>query len=169
MAQIQYLAWEFSYAVGGTVKLKTNNKKRVFLGLPLWLSGLRIWSCHCSSSDCCCATGSIPGGGTSEYNGCVKKKKKEYFSGLSMLTCWATPDPNLICDVHCSLGQHWILNSLNEARDWTCVLMDTSWVHYCWATIETPSNVRKIIQPNNLTFKIHVQCLWLNTNKISYK
>ena len=33
-------------------------------GVPLWCSGLRIWSCHCSSSGHCCGTGSILGPGT---------------------------------------------------------------------------------------------------------
>ena len=39
------------------------------------------------------------------------------------------PDPSLICDLHhrCS-GQCRILNPLSKARDWTCLLMDTSWV-----------------------------------------
>ena len=26
-------------------------------------------------------------------------------------------DPSSICDLHCSLQQHWILNPLSEARD----------------------------------------------------
>ena len=41
-------------------------------------------------------------------------------------TAIATPGPSCICDLHRSLWQRWILNSLREARDRTCVLMDTS-------------------------------------------
>ena len=37
-----------------------------------------------------------------------------------------------------SSRQHQILNPLNEARDWTHVFMDTSWVHYQWATAGIP-------------------------------
>ena len=37
----------------------------------------------------------------------------------------ATPDPSLICDLHCSLWQHWILNPLSEAKDRACILADT--------------------------------------------
>ena len=40
----------------------------------------------------------------------------------------ATPDPSRICNLHHSLHQHRILNPLSEARDWTLILMDTSWV-----------------------------------------
>ena len=36
-----------------------------------------------------------------------------------------------------SSWQHRILNALNEARDRTCVLMDTSWVHYHWTMMGT--------------------------------
>ena len=35
------------------------------------------------------------------------------------------------------LQQHWILNPLRETRDQTGVLTDTSWFHYCWATMGT--------------------------------
>ena len=38
----------------------------------------------------------------------------------------ATPDLSCICDFHLSLGQPRILNPLSEARDGTCVLMDTA-------------------------------------------
>ena len=34
-------------------------------------------------------------------------------------------------------GQHWILNPMSEARDQTCFLMDTSQIHFCWATTGT--------------------------------
>ena len=53
-------------------------------------------------------------------------------------TATATWDLNHVCNLHHSSGQCWILNPLSEARDWTCVLMDTSWVCYHWATTGTP-------------------------------
>ena len=40
----------------------------------------------------------------------------------------ATPDLSRVCDLGYSLWPCWILNPLREARDWTCILMDTSWV-----------------------------------------
>ena len=43
-----------------------------------------------------------------------------------------------ICDLYHSSWQHWILNPLSESRGRTCILMDTSWVHYCCATMGTP-------------------------------
>ena len=39
--------------------------------VPWWLSGLRIWRCHC------CGSGSIPGSGTAMCHGTAKKKRKE--------------------------------------------------------------------------------------------
>ena len=47
-------------------------------------------------------------------------RSKPHLQPTPQLT--ATPDPNL----------------LSEARDQTCILMDTSWVPYCWATMGTP-------------------------------
>ena len=47
---------------------------------------------------------------------------------LAYTTATATPNPSRICELHGSLQEHWILNPLKEARDWTYVLMDTSWV-----------------------------------------
>ena len=43
--------------------------------------------------------------------------------------CKAMPDPSLVCDLHHSSQRCRILNPLIKARDWTCVLMDTSWIH----------------------------------------
>ena len=39
---------------------------------------------------------------------------------------------------HHSSQQHWIPNPLSGAGDWTCILMDTSWVRYHWAMMGTP-------------------------------
>ena len=46
------------------------------------------------------------------------------------ITATATPDPSCICDLHSSSRQLWILNSLNEARDGTFILMYPSRVCY---------------------------------------
>ena len=43
-------------------------------------------------------------------------------------TAIATPDPSCICDLCHSSWQCQILNSLREARDWNCILMDSSQV-----------------------------------------
>ena len=40
----------------------------------------------------------------------------------------ATWDPSRVWDLHCSSRQCLIFNLLVEARDWTCSLIDTSWV-----------------------------------------
>ena len=48
---------------------------------------------------------------------------------LAYTTATATLDPSHICDLHHSSQQHQILDPLNKARDQTCVLMDTPWVH----------------------------------------
>ena len=49
-------------------------------------------------------------------------------------------DLSHICYLHHSSQQHWILNSLREARDLTCIPMDSSWVHYHWAMTGTPTH-----------------------------
>ena len=45
---------------------------------------------------------------------------------LVYATHTATQDPSLVCDLHHSSRQCWILNPLGEARDGICILMDTS-------------------------------------------
>ena len=52
-------------------------------------------------------------------------------------TATAMRDPSWVCDLRHSSEQCWILNSLSEARDWTCVLMDTNRVPYHWAMMGT--------------------------------
>ena len=45
--------------------------------------------------------------------------------------------------LHHSSWQCQILNPLREARDWTCVLIDASWIRFCW---ELPSCCFCIVQ-----------------------
>ena len=45
-------------------------------------------------------------------------------------TATATPDLSQVCNLHHSSLQHWIPNPLREARDQTCILVDTSRIHF---------------------------------------
>ena len=49
---------------------------------------------------------------------------------LAYTTATAMPDLSLVCDLHHSSKQCWILNPLSEVRDRTCILMDTSQIHF---------------------------------------
>lgn len=53
-------------------------------------------------------------------------------------TATATPDPSHTCNLSHSLWQCQILNTLSEARDRTCLLMDTTLVLNPRATMGTP-------------------------------
>ena len=57
---------------------------------------------------------------------------------LAYATATATPDLSHIWDLHHSSGQCQILNPLSDARDQTCILMDTSWICFCSATMGIP-------------------------------
>ena len=41
-------------------------------------------------------------------------------------TATATQDLSRVCDLHCSLRQHWILNAPSEVRDQTQILSETT-------------------------------------------
>ena len=51
----------------------------------------------------------------------------------------ATSDPSRICSLHHSSWQIQILNPLMEARDWACILMDTSQIRSAGQQRELPS------------------------------
>ena len=52
-------------------------------------------------------------------------------------TATAMRDPSCTCDLHHRSWQSLIPNPLSEVRDRTCVLMDTSWIHFHCITMET--------------------------------
>ena len=43
-------------------------------------------------------------------------------------TATAMQDPSRVCDLHLGSQQCWILSPLSDARNRTCILMDTRWV-----------------------------------------
>ena len=53
-------------------------------------------------------------------------------------TATAARDPSRTCDLHHSSRQCWVLNPLSEARDRTCNLMVSSWIHFHCVTTGTP-------------------------------
>ena len=74
-------------------------------------------------------------------------------------TATATSDPRCIYNLHHSTWQRRILNPLSKARDWTSVLMDTSWVRYLWATMGMPSFICLFLFP--LTYMLKsTSCLY---------
>ena len=54
-------------------------------------------------------------------------------------TATAMPDPSHISEPHLSSWQRQILNPLSNARDWTCIIMVPSWIHFRWAMTGTPN------------------------------
>ena len=55
----------------------------------------------------------------------------------------AALDPSCISNLHHSSWQHQIFNPMSQARGQTCILINISRVHYCWATVRTRSEVLK--------------------------
>ena len=64
---------------------------------------------------------------------------------LAYSTATVMPDSSHICNLHHCSWHRQTLNPLNEARDWTQVLMDTSQGHFHWAAMATA-------KPHNLVF-----------------
>ena len=54
------------------------------------------------------------------------------YGGSQSYSCRPQPqqlwDPSHVSNLHHSSGQRQILNPLSEARDWTLILMETSWI-----------------------------------------
>ena len=63
----------------------------------------------------------------------------------------ATLDLSHICELHHSSRQQLILNPLSEARDWTCVFVDTSQINFCWAKMGTPKLIFNDVKLINIT------------------
>ena len=61
----------------------------------------------------------------------------------------ATRDLSCIWDLHHSSEHRRILNPWSKAREQTCVLMDTSWVHYWWTTTELQQGLYVVFVPGS--------------------
>ena len=64
------------------------------------------------------------------------------------ITATATRDLSLTCNLHHRSRQRHILNPLSEARDQTCILMDSSWI---LNTTEPPRELRISFQISRLS------------------
>ena len=53
-------------------------------------------------------------------------------------TATTAQDLSYVCDLHHISQQHWVLDPLSEARDWTRILVDTRRICFCCATMGTP-------------------------------
>ena len=58
------------------------------------------------------------------------------------------------CDLHHSSWQCQILNPLSKARDWTCVLMEASQIHFLWAMTGTP--IHRHFKPNTCQAELFI-------------
>ena len=65
-------------------------------------------------------------------------KARGWIGAVAASATATIPDPSRVCDLHHSLWQCWIPESLSKARDWTHILMDTSQICFHCATMETP-------------------------------
>ena len=65
-------------------------------------------------------------------------KSELYMPAASPHCSHSKADISHVYNIHHSSWQHRILNPLNGARNWTCVLIDTTWVHYHSAMMELP-------------------------------
>ena len=76
----------------------------------------------------------------------------------------ATQDQSLICDLHHSSRQRWILNPLSEPRDQTQNLMFPSRIHFRCTTIGTPKNFlnynHRPVPPISLPFFQNIPYMW---------
>ena len=57
---------------------------------------------------------------------------------LAYITATAIEDASHVCDLYHSSWQRRILDPLSKAGDRTCILMDTSRIHFLCATRGTP-------------------------------
>ena len=74
-------------------------------------------------------------------------------------TAIAMPDLSFIWDLHHSSQQCRILNPLCKARDQTCVLMLTSQIPFCWATMGTPC--RQPDKKKKVPFRSYLVAQWV--------
>ena len=64
---------------------------------------------------------------------------------LPLAYATAMPALSSVCDLHHSSQQCRILNPMNEARNRTCILMEASQIHFCWAMTGIP---RRCLHPD---------------------
>ena len=73
------------------------------------------------------------------------------------VTATAMGNPRCICNLHHSSEQHQIPNPLSKARDWTCILMDTSWICFQCTTMGTPYSILNSLMVTELSSSLGIR------------
>ena len=84
-------------------------------------------------------------------------------------TATAKSDPSHTCNLHHSSHQTPILNPLSEARYWTCILLDTSQILFCWATtgtFEASSKLQVHLVQSSTGKVMGIYNLWVSTRQV---
>ena len=92
---------------------------------------------------------------------------------LAYATVSAMQEPSQVCNLHCNSQQCRVLNPLSMARDQTYILMDTSQLRYCWATVGTPKmcffiSVILLILDSFWYYYNHINFLMLSSHMVFF-
>ena len=89
-------------------------------------------------------------------------------------TAAAMQDQSHICNLCHSSQQHWVTDPLSEARDQTCILMDSSQICFCCANMGTSPVCFVLLKISLKSWKLIVNCVmnkraeWLHkTSKVT--
>ena len=77
-------------------------------------------------------------------------ESKPQLQAYTTATATTTLDLSRICDLCCSLWQHWILNSLSGTRDQTSILRDSTGSLTHWATMGAPFLTGEFFNGDNM-------------------
>ena len=78
----------------------------------------------------------------------IGSQARGWIGAVAASLCYSTAMWHLIhvCNLHHSSQQGWIPDPLSEARDRICLLMDTSQICFCCATMGTPTSANIILR-----------------------
>ena len=121
--------------VSGTQFSNTHKQKRELIeGFSLIPNTLGFFGgvCMCACVFCCLFRATPVAYGSFQARGWIGA------AVTSLCHSCSNVSSKLYLWLHHSPQQCQILNPLSEARNWTCLLMDSSQIHFCWDMTGTP-------------------------------